>query len=252
MAGRMVESAASGSPPPLSILGVGRPFALFLDFDGTLIDIAPTPDSIFVPAGLSAQLEILAHRIGGRLALVSGRSVENIFAHLGTCSVAVAGSHGAELFGADGIRIGPPASTLPDEVEQSFLRYAEQVEGLEYEAKSHGAALHYRAVPALEGATRAFADEIARQYGLAVKYGKCVVEIVRKGADKGHAVRTLMQERAFSDALPVFVGDDITDEDGFRAAIELGGFGVIVGERNETLARYRLISPAGVHEWLEL
>lgn len=252
MAGWMVESAVSGSPPPLSLLSADQPIALFLDFDGTLIDIAPTPDSIVVPAGMASGLESLARRIHGRLALVSGRSVENISAYLGTCEIAVAGSHGAELFGADGHRIGPPAAALPHGVEQAFLEYVAQAEGLEYEAKSHGAALHYRAVPAREAETREFAEDIARQHGLAVKFGKCVVEIVRKGADKGNAVRAFMQERAFSDALPIFVGDDITDEDGFRAAIQLGGFGVIVGERNDTLARYRLVSPSGVHEWLEL
>ena len=248
----MVESAATGSPPPLSDLGADRPFALFLDFDGTLIELAPTPEAIVVPADLAVRLEALAARIQGRLALVSGRSVENIVSHLGPFNIPVAGSHGAELFGTGGQRIGPPPEALPQAVEQAFLAYVAQFEGLEYEAKSHGAALHYRAVPDCEAATRAFAQKIAGLHGLNVKYGKCVVEIVRKGADKGDAVRAFMQERAFFDAMPVFVGDDLTDEDGFRAAAELGGFGVVVGEKKDTLASYRLLSPTGVHEWLGL
>lgn len=248
----MLESAVFGSPPPLSDLSADRPVALFLDFDGTLIDIAPSPEAIVVPGGMAAGLERLARRLEGRLALVSGRSVENISAHLGISNIAIAGSHGAELFGADGQRIGPPAAAFPEDVKTALFTYAAQADGLEYEAKSHGAALHYRAAPAREDETRAFAEEIADIHGMAVKYGKCVVEIVHKGADKGNAVRAFMQERTFSDAVPVFLGDDITDEDGFRAAGLHGGFGVIVGERNDTLARYRLISPAGVHEWLGL
>ena len=124
--------------------------------------------------------------------------------------------------------------------------------GLEYEAKAFGGALHYRAAPELEDAAIAFAERQALLHGLWLKPGKCVVELVNRGADKGGAVRAFMEEEPFAGALPVFVGDDLTDEDGFRAVGELGGFGVIVGARAGTLARHSLESPAKVLEWLEL
>ena len=248
----MVETVAIGTPPPLGTLAAGRPVALFLDFDGTLVDIAPTPDAIAVGEGMAARLEKLAERLEGRVALVSGRSVTDLASHLGALSLPRAGSHGVEQLRADGSLIGNPPAALPHAAHHAVRTFVDRHEGLEFEAKSHGAALHFRSATHLEGATIAFAEEIAETHDLAVKRGKCVAELVHRGADKAGAVRAFMAESEFSGAMPVFVGDDVTDEDGFRAAIELGGFGVIVGERPDTLARYRLASPEKVHEWLEL
>jgi len=233
-------------------LSADGPLALFLDFDGTLIDLAPTPESIVVPHALASRLERLADRFDGRVALVSGRSVQNITAHLGRLAVPVAGSHGLERVLADGSAIGPAVAPIPEEIGRAVSEFAAHAHGLQYEAKTYGAALHYRAAPDLEEEAKAFAGRLAAQSGLDVKQGKCVVELVARGANKGNAVRVFMQQGAFAGASPIFVGDDLTDEDGMRAAIDLRGFGVIVGERCETLARYRLPSPERVHEWLEL
>jgi trehalose 6-phosphate phosphatase len=248
----MAETLAIGSPPPLGELVSRGAVALFLDFDGTLVDIAPTPDAIRVPEGLAARLEDLSRRLGGRLALVSGRSTTNIAAHLGAPAIARAGSHGSERVSADGSRLGAEPAVIPGAVEREVRAFAAGHAGIEYEEKSHGAALHYRAAPELEGAAITFAERQALLHGLWVKPGKRVVELVNRGADKGGAVRAFMGEEPFAGALPVFVGDDVTDEDGFRAAAELGGFGVIVGARAGTLARHCLESPAKVLEWLEL
>lgn len=248
----MAETLAIGSPPPLAELEAAGRVALFLDFDGTLVEIAPTPEAIHVPEGLAAKLESLSRRLSGRLALVSGRSTANIAAHLGAAAIARAGSHGAERIAADGARLGEEPPAFPADVEREMRGFAEEHGGVEYEAKSHGGALHYRAAPTLEDAVVAFAERQALLHGLWVKLGKRVVELVNRGADKGGAVRAFMGEEPFVGALPVFVGDDLTDEDGFRAVGELGGFGVIVGARAGTLARHSLGSPAKVLEWLEL
>lgn len=248
----MVETATIGTPPALSAVRAKGPVALFLDFDGTLVDIAPTPDSIMVPADLAQQLEDMAARNEGRVALVSGRSAADVTGHIGPASIALAGSHGLERFRADGSPLDAAAAKLPWGVADAVRAFAERRPGLAYEAKSHGAALHYRAAPQLEAEAIAFIERVAAEHGLAVKRGKCVVELVPRGADKAAAVQAFMGEKAFRGALPIFVGDDATDEDGFRAVAELGGFGIVVGERPSAFARYRLATPAEVHEWLEL
>ena len=180
--------------------------ALFLDFDGTLVEIAPTPETILVPAGLAGRLESLSHRLGGRLALVSGRSTANIAAHLGTLAVARAGSHGVERVNAQGRPIGPDPAPLPAELANAMRSFAAGHPGVEYEAKSLGAALHYRAAPQHEHAAITFAERQAVSHGLWVKLGKCVVELVNRGVDKASAVRAFMAEEPFAGALPVFIG----------------------------------------------
>jgi len=248
----MVETAAIGTPPTLSTIRASGPVALFLDFDGTLVDIAPTPDSIMVPDALARRLEEMAGRHHGRVALVSGRSVTDVRKHLGPTAIALAGSHGLERFRADSTPLEPHPAALPWAVADTVRAFAERHPGLAYEEKSYGAALHCRAAPQLETEAVAFAERVAAEHGLAVKRGKYVTELVPRGADKAGAVHAFMAEKAFLGAMPIFVGDDVTDEDGFRAADELGGFGVIVGEQPSAFARYRLATPAEVHAWLEL
>lgn len=244
----MASNPALEPPPPLADLQ--RP-ALFLDFDGTLVDIAATPDDIRVPADLPARVAALAKRLEGRFALVSGRALDDIEGHLGAMAYCRAGSHGIDCRRADGSQLGAELEPLPGPVVASLLAFAEERD-LRYESKAHGGALHYRAHPEAGGPARVFAERLAARHGLDVKSGKSVVELVWPGADKGGAVRAFLRERQFAGATPVFVGDDLTDEDGFAAAAAAGGFGVIVGERLDTLARYRLANVREVHRWLEL
>jgi trehalose 6-phosphate phosphatase len=238
------------APPPLAELD--RP-ALFLDFDGTLVAIADTPDAISVPGDLASRLGVLSQRLDGRLALISGRAAGDLERHLGAMPFARAGSHGLDRYTADGAELGPGPGPepIPHDASAALQAFAER-DGLLYEAKPHGGALHYRAAPELADAVHHFAENLARAHGLSVKLGKCVVELVQPGADKGAAVRAFMDDADFAGATPVFVGDDLTDEDGFAAAERLGGFGVLVGARRPTAARYRLASVAAVHQWLAL
>lgn len=239
-------------PPGLADLAAeGAQLALFLDFDGTLVEIAATPDGIDVPARLGSALCALAERFDGRVALVSGRSVADLESHLGALALACAGSHGADRRLADGSALEGEPETFPDAVRQQLRAFAAR-EGLDFEDKPHGAALHYRANPLREGEGLAFATALAERSGMAVKRGKCVVELVHPGADKGTALDAFMRHARFAGARPIFVGDDVTDEDGFAAAGEHGGFGVIVGERATTCARFRLSGPDAVRGWLGL
>jgi trehalose 6-phosphate phosphatase len=244
----MDESLVLPPPPPLAEIDRS---ALFLDFDGTLVAIADTPDAIEVPADLAARLGSLATRMNGRLALISGRAVDDLGQHLGAMSFALAGSHGTERYGADGALIGDEPAPIPPDVNEALREFAER-EGVMYERKPHGGALHFRAHPERMEAVNRFAEKLAREHGLSVKVGKQVTELVYPGVDKGGAVRAFMHNAEFTGATPVFIGDDLTDEDGFAAAADLGGFGVIVGNRRPTAARYQLASVAQVHQWLGL
>ena len=239
------------APPPLFSLEAQGPVALFLDFDGTLVDLADTPDSIAVPERLAARLGVLAERLGGALALVSGRAIVDLERHLGPLEVAHAGSHGIDRRLAGGRALGDPPQPIPASFHDILRSLALEL-GFRLEAKPHGSALHYRDNPAAEGPTLEAARSLAAEHGLAVKRGKFIIELVRPGADKGGAVRAFMQEPPFAGRRAIFVGDDITDEDGMQAAGELGGFGILIGERTSTAARYRLADPAAVHAWLGL
>jgi len=246
----MERPSALFPPPGLSALLDGGQIALFLDFDGTLVDIAHAPDAINVADGLARRLEALSARLTGALALVTGRSVDNLVSFTGPVQLHIAGSHGGHVITENGSTLRD-VDVLPDAVGRQMGRFARENELL-YERKAHGAALHYRAMPMLEDKARLFAADLAREHGLETKSGKCVIEIVRPGTNKGAAVELLCQHPPFRGATPIFIGDDVTDEDGFTAANRLGGFGIVVGDRGNTAARYRLSNVKDVHAWLNL
>lgn len=247
----MDSPASLPPPPPLAQLLESGPAALFLDFDGTLVDIAPRPGDIHVPDRLHGQLHALRDRLDGRLALVSGRALDDLERHLGHIAISRAGSHGASRFLADGSRLGTEPRGLSADSVAELKAFAE-AHGLFYETKAHGGALHYRGAPEKGEATLAFAERFAASRELCVTSGKGVAELVRPGATKAAAVEAFMRVAPFEGAAPIFVGDDVTDEDGFAGAENFGGFGIAVGERPSARARYRLDSVAAVHKWLEI
>jgi trehalose 6-phosphate phosphatase len=235
-------------PPPLSRLA---PAALFLDFDGTLVELASSPDAIAVPGGLAPLLDRLSERLDGRLAIVSGRAIDDLKRHLGGCAAVLSGSHGAELRYSDGRRI--PVSAPPGlaEARESVRRFAAGGDGLLVEDKPAGVALHYRLAPERGEEVDSFLEALAGRSGLALQRGKMVAELRPEGSDKGKVVRRLMGEPPFAGARPVFVGDDLTDEDAFLAAASQGGEGVLVGPDRPSAARWRLEGVADVTSWLE-
>jgi trehalose 6-phosphate phosphatase len=223
--------------------------ALLLDMDGTLIDLAPTPDAVTVPPGLVDVLVSLREALGGALAIVTGRPVETVDRLFGDAPGAVAGEHGGAIRHARGEPIerpnlpAPPSAWL--EAAEALVRSAP---GALLERKARGFALHYRQVPeardVFHNALTALID--AR---FEVHPAHMLWEVRPVGADKGHGVAALMQRVPFAERLPVFIGDDVTDEDGIRAAQELGGYGVRVGG-GDSAARYRLADTDAVAAWL--
>ena len=234
------------APPPDLLDGA----ALFLDFDGTLVELAETPDSIRVSPELGPLLERLRRRLDGRLAIVSGRSLADLERHVPLSGIAFSGSHGLELRLADGTVLPLSAPIGLDDVHERVRRFAAGAEGLLVEEKPAGIALHYRLAPEMAESAAAFMDGLADECGWTVQRGSMVLELRPTGATKGDALRAFMTEPKFIAARPVFVGDDLTDEHGFEAAAGLGGAGILVGPERATAARYRLESVASVAEWL--
>lgn len=234
-------------PPPPDLLDGA---ALFLDFDGTLVDLAETPDSIRVSPELGPLLERLRRRLDGRLAIVSGRSLADLERHVPASGIAFSGSHGLELGLADGTRLPLSVPIGLDDVRGKVAAFANGNEGLLVEDKPAGIALHYRQAPDQAERANAFMDKLARERGWAVQHGSMVAELRPTGATKGDALRAFMTEPKFLRARPVFVGDDLTDEHGFVAAARLGGAGILVGPPRKTAARFRLDSVPAVRDWL--
>lgn len=234
-------------PPPPDLLDDA---ALFLDFDGTLVELAETPDSIRVSPQLGPLLERLRRRLDNRLAIVSGRSLADLERHVPLSGIAFSGSHGLELRLADGTVLPLSVPIGLDDVHDRVRRFAGGIEGLLVEEKPAGIALHYRLAPGMAQAAEAFMTELAEERGWTVQCGNMVVELRPSGATKGDALRAFMTEPKFTAARPVFVGDDLTDEHGFEAAAELGGAGILVGPSRDSAARYRLDSVKAVAEWL--
>lgn len=225
--------------------------ALFLDFDGTLIELAETPASILVPAGLAPLLARLHDRLEGRLAIVSGRAIDDLESHLPAVSIAFSGSHGLEMRLAGGRRLPVVVPHDLAAVRAGVRAFAARQAGLLVEDKPAGIALHYRQAPDAATAVEGFMQKMATRYELAIQRGSMVVELRPHGADKGDAVRAFMRDAPFSGARPLFVGDDLTDEHAFATVAELGGAGVLVGPARSTAAHFRLPSVASVTAWLE-
>ncbi|WP_404482413.1 trehalose-phosphatase [Novosphingobium sp. BL-52-GroH] len=231
-------------------LGIGAQAALFLDFDGTLVEIADHPDAVVVAPGLAGLVAALSDTLDGRLAIVTGRSIAALEALLGPVEVAVAGSHGGEFRPRAGALVQPLADPLPGEVVAALERFAGAHGDLLVEPKPFSVAVHYRRHPEALEALLACAQDLAGARGLALKHGKQVIELAMPGSDKGTAVTRFMGLPAFAGASPLFLGDDVTDEDAFHAVRHLGGQGVLVGPMRATAASARLPDVAAVHEWL--
>jgi len=238
---------ATQAPPPPSLDGA----ALFLDFDGTLVELAETPDTIQVSPALSPLLQRLRAVLDGRLAIISGRAIKDLERHLHCAGIAVSGSHGLELRLRDGSHVPLAAPRGLDRAREKAVSFAGAIPGLLVETKPFSIALHYRKAPARAEEVEKFMAELAAASGLTLQHGKMVVELRPPGADKGDAVRALMAEPEFAGTRPLFVGDDLTDEDAFRAAAELGGGGILVGPPRDTAATCRLDDVRAVSAWLE-
>ncbi len=229
-----------------------KKLALFLDVDGTLLDIAPVPEAVKVPEGLSQSLASLFNSLGGALAIVSGRPIKQIDQLFKPLVLPASGEHGFEIRRIPGSaveRLQPPAALHL--LRPGIRELAKVMPGVIPEYKSGTIAMHFRQVPdmaapllqALEKMIGAYTGEFA------IQPGKMVYEIKSRGVDKGRAIAQMMMAPPFESRVPVFVGDDVTDEYGFAAVREMHGRAVHVGETHD-LADAVLPSPSHVRAWL--
>jgi trehalose 6-phosphate phosphatase len=226
--------------------------ALFVDFDGTLVDIAATPGGVTVDPVVPALLIRLAQRLEGALAVVSGRTLAELMPLLRPYAGAASGVHGYELRLPDGTTIIPPPDPVLERIRPMLNEFAVQSPGLILEDKGVGFSLHYRRRPDLADACLALAGRAAAlaQGRLTVRPGKMIVELLPPAANKGHAVTEFLHRPPFQGRVPVCIGDDRTDEDGFVAVNRLGGVSIHVGTTGETVAQYRLADVPSVIAWL--
>jgi trehalose 6-phosphate phosphatase len=221
--------------------------SLFLDFDGTLAEIGPDPDAITLAPAVAPALARLAVRLGGAVAILSGRDLRDLAGRT-PADVWRAGGHGLEVLPPDAA-LPPPPSPQPEAV-LAPLRFAALTPGVRLELKGPIAALHYRAAPEAEAACLAAAQAAAAAApGLVRQAGKMVVEVMPAAAHPGTTLTRLAAAPPFAGRRPLMFGDDTTDEDAFAAAQDLGGIAIKVGD-GPTAARLRTPSPAAVRAWL--
>lgn len=224
--------------------------ALFLDFDGTLLSIAPRPQDVRVDDALIGLLGGLQGRLAGALAIVSGRPLRELDVLLAPMVLPAAGQHGVERRTVQG-EVHWYAPRAPAAAVRRLTAFAASRPGLILEDKGASLTLHYRLAPHLADAVQREMRALAEEFGpgLQLLTGKKVYELKPVGVDKGVAIRLFMDERPFRGRRPVFVGDDATDEDGFEAVNLLGGHSVKVGA-GQSAARFRLRDVSAVHAWL--
>lgn len=246
----MARNREARISPPIVL---AADMALFLDVDGTLLDIAPTPDAVRVPADLGAILGQIARRLGGALAIVSGRSIATLDRLFPNLVTAMAGQHGAELRLPLGVveRLGA-VEPLPEPLLAGLAALARRWPEILVEPKGVTVALHYRSVPELERELEIALERLVAPHreDVGLKRGKFVLEIAPRQVDKGKAVERLMTLPPFAGRRPVFIGDDVTDEDGFAAVLRLGGRAIRVGAVGDERYDGRFENPAALRDWL--
>lgn len=215
---------AAFPPPPM------RDWALFLDLDGTLLDIAPTPDAVVVPDGLVKDLASAQKVLGGALAIVSGRGLADIDHLLTPLRLPAGGEHAAIIRLPNGF-YDEVALKVPEDWKRSLSNLVEMHPGVLAETKRHNIVAHYRNVPSQKAAVRRAVSALVANdpENFELLEAKMAFEIRPRLVTKGRAVHALMNLEPFAGRVPVFVGDDRTDHDGFAAAIELGGIALDVG-----------------------
>ncbi len=227
--------------------------AIFLDVDGTLLDIVNDPASVVADAKLIAVLRSIESWLSGALALVSGRTLGEIDRIFAPARFTAAGAHGAETRLPTGDLDVSEAEPFPQSAAAALDDFACHRPGLLVEIKEAGAALHYRRAPEREREVRDFVDALLLHLGGGYRLidGKMVLEIAPRQHDKGEAIVRLMSDPVFAGRQPVFLGDDVTDEDGFVAVNGLDGISVRVGDASDSAALHSLPDTRSVRDWLE-
>lgn len=239
-----------GDLPTLKGMIDPRQAAMFLDFDGTLVDLAPTPDAIVVPDDLTTLLNGLHGKLGGRLAIITGRTDDDVSAYLSGFEGPIYGSHGGRLHWNETRKdIGGAPDDL-DGLTADAQAFVADHPPVTLEEKSMGFAVHYRKDPGLEQAVRDYVEEVVDDDpAMAVQSSKMAFEVKAADVNKGAALCDAMERFGWSAATPWMFGDDTTDEAAFEAAQSLGGRGVKIG-LGDSRADFRLSDPSELHDLL--
>src|ERR1700676_3779579 len=228
-------------------------YAILLDIDGTLLDLAPTPREVWVPPGLAKTLNRLVEKTSGALALVSGRSLNDIDLIFAPEQFPGVGGHGAEMrLSSDSEAVAVHAPPMDKELKRRLAAIARLSPGILLEDKGYSLALHYRLAPHAERAIYEAISLIRADLPNApieVLPGKCVYEIKHSGFNKASGVTELMNHEPFKGRRPVFIGDDVTDESVFAIIPDFGGLAFSVGRHAQGVAGH-FDEPRDVREWL--
>jgi trehalose 6-phosphate phosphatase len=247
------ETTPDAVPVPRSLVPHLNECAILLDIDGTLLDLAPTPREVWVPPGLAKTLSRLLARTSGALALVSGRSLNDIDLIFAPEQFPAVGGHGAEMrISGDSEAVATHAPPMDKELKLRLAAIARLSPGILLEDKGYSLALHYRLAPHAEKAIYAAVSLIRADLPNApieVLPGKCVCEIKHSGFNKATGVRELMAHEPFRGRRPIFIGDDVTDETVFAIMPDLGGLAFSVGRRAQGVAGH-FDEPRDVRDWL--
>jgi trehalose 6-phosphate phosphatase len=234
------------SPPSPSL-----DWCLFLDVDGTLIELTDSPLDTFADLELKTLLGDVAERLGGAVALVSGRSIDYLDALFAPLRLPAAGLHGVERRRATGTMHGASfTDTQLDRARAAIAALVQAHPGTSVEDKGRTVAVHFRMAPQHEESVRRSLIAIAAPLGgnYHIQEGNKVLEIKPRGFTKASAIKAFMQEPPFSGRKPVFVGDDLTDQDGFKIVEDQGGISIAVGDRVQ--GQFRVENAAAVRQWL--
>lgn len=225
-------------------------YAIFLDFDGTLVDLVARPDLVEVTAETRDTLAALSEKSDGAIAIITGRDIATVDAFLTPLKLPVAGVHGLTRRDVNGTFHEPQFDRAPlAALKAELTPLIAGEDGLLLEEKEGALVLHYRQRPDLEDVCTAAMEKAAGAHpSITLRLGKMVVEAVGYPTDKGRAIKSFMGEAPFQGRIPIFAGDDVTDEDGFAVVNRLGGFSVKVGA-GDTNAPYRVENRDALLAW---
>jgi trehalose 6-phosphate phosphatase len=247
----MHDSPAPGAARLDSLLGRADEWALFIDIDGTLLDMAAAPDAVHVPPELVGTLNRLGRTFDGAMALITGRRVADADRFFAPLKLPVSGVHGAEARGAANGAPAMLAELVPAALTAAVRSVACELPGVVVEDKVSGLAVHYRNAPDARGTLeRELRRTVLRWDSFAVRTGRKVLDVVPKAHTKGTGLAWLMGLAAFKGRRPIMIGDDHGDEPAIEAAERLGGFGLTVAGEHFSADGADFESPASVRAWL--
>jgi trehalose 6-phosphate phosphatase len=248
-----IEPAATARSRVEQLIAAGSPVALFLDIDGTLLDVALTPSTVHVPPELAELLGTISTRLSGALAIVTGRPIAEADRLLNPLKLTAAGVHGAEIRLSATQDVMSLTPAFDPSLRIDIKTAADSMPGIVMEDKGTGIALHYRLAPELRDSLLLTLETLIPKYPgqFTICEGRKVVEVLPVGFSKGRALRQLAALPQFINRIPIMIGDDIADIDAFLVAESMGGFGLKVAGENFSAAEASFSGPAEVLAWLK-